>query len=394
MKKMMKKIIALALAMSFVGAVTAHTNIADYQKPGITANAADSKVTLSYANVELADSISLKFYAEAATLDAANIDSVVMNGPNGSITVEKADFKIAKGSYNVFTYPLYATQLGKDVAIQFKKGGTAVEMSDNKGTSFTTTVNAYCDAVLSDPSFSESELDATKSLKNLGIAAVNYFDDYDNPHDMSGDFLDSTYDLDNYAPSFYYPNERISLVLDSVFSIRLYLNSLTEASTATSIFFEDKAIKGSGIRYYFEASVCSPIYLGNGFTLTYKGKLYKASALSWCYRAINNENVNTQNMAKAIFEYYRYVYTYYEPEVVFDNHTYRFKFDVGETWQNAIDRFAELSVYGDMVIYTDNNSAGSKKYRVDFINYDNAKTPVKPDSMLENSHMYTLTEIN
>ncbi|SEH70036.1 hypothetical protein SAMN02910265_02220 [Ruminococcus flavefaciens] len=305
MNKFMKKAMAAACALAVVGGVPTAFGTEIFP-PALTASAAENEVTLTEAQVELASSITLDFYADKSSLAAASVDSVELSGPNGvkNISVD-ADSE-------VFSYDLYPTQLGEDVTIKFKNGDDIVKIAD-KGESFKYTVNDYCAAVEAGSStdYTDEAKNAAKSLKNLGIASDNYF----NNKDTAITFMDESYDLSSYAPDFGEDTTaKISLLLDSITKFRVYIDGLTVPESAdledsdgvTSIYSQN----GKNGKACFESTFLYPQFFSEVQTITYGSKTYKASALSYCFRALNSSDAKTQNIGKAAYEYYKYITAY------------------------------------------------------------------------------------
>ena len=137
MKKMMKKtlisVFALSVALNGIPV-------------SMTAEATGDIIDLVSANVALDDSISLRFYATKESVDAANIQSVTLTGPNDNITYTSYE---KKGNNYVFSYPLYATQLGEKVSIRFNGSDKAIEIdaATEDPYIYSYTVYDYCDYI-------------------------------------------------------------------------------------------------------------------------------------------------------------------------------------------------------------------------------------------------------
>ena len=304
MNKFMKKAMAAACAMAVVGGIPAAFGT-EFFPSALIASAAAGEVDLDGAAVELASSITLNFYASEESLDATGVDSVVISGPNGEFDTI-ASGATDDGNYIIYSYDLYATQLSEPVTIQFKKGDTVVNI-DGKGASYTYTVNQYCDAVEAG-SYTDEEKNAAKSLKNLGIASDNYFSN----KDTAVTFMDESYDLDAYAPEFA-TDAKISLVLDSALMFRVYIDGLAEDEAAELNYNGTKALSsmlGNNGKACFNSLDVIPSKLDEYQTITYNSKTYKASALSYCFRALKSSDVKTQNIGKAVYEYFEYVLAY------------------------------------------------------------------------------------
>ncbi|HOO05337.1 MAG TPA: hypothetical protein PLH83_02425 [Ruminococcus sp.] len=278
-------------------------------------------VTYSYASVTLEDSITLNFYADKPSLNALGVDSVTLTGPNGEKSY--ATFEEGGNDTYIFRYPLYATQLDEDVTIQYKKGEDIVQVrvyDEATNTlvpenSLSYNINTYCDEILEyeEGYYADEEINAVQSLKNLGIAAKNYFSDSTDEITFIG--TNYTTDKDaikaDYAPTFQSENDKVSVVLDSVFSIRYYIDGLTADSTATD---ENdtvlNAVKGKGGKYCFEKKIVSPTDMGSPYTITYNSQDYIASALSWSYRTIENDSNRIRNLSRALYQYFKYTEIY------------------------------------------------------------------------------------
>lgn len=261
-------------------------------------------VSVASANVTLDDSITLKFYATKASVAAAGIDSVTLTGPNDSIEVKSTSFKTDSSRKNyVFSYPLYATQLDEDVTIQFKFGETLVSINSYDHTDFSYSINDYCDYVISGDGYNDSTLNAVKSLKNLGIAADNYFDETTN----AITFLDSEYDLSSFAPKAD-ADVKFSLVLDSRLSARVYIPGLPYGIYDENMKY--KTVRGKDGINCFEVPSINPAELGNEHTIKYDDSAIKFTPLAFCYRAIANNSEKSTEIAKAIYEYYKYTKAY------------------------------------------------------------------------------------
>lgn len=304
MNKFMKKAMAAACALAVVGGVPAAFGTEIFP-PALTASAAENKVELTEAQVELNSSITLDFIATKISVDAAGVDNVVISGPNGDIDPTITD----DGTNYTYSYDLYATQLNEPVTIRFKKGDDIVKINDDKD-SYTYTVNEYCDFLITNGSDDDTK-NAAKSLKNLGIASDNYF----NNNDTAITFMDESYDLSSYAPDFGEDTTaKISLLLDSITKFRVYIDGLTVPESAdledsdgvTSIYSQN----GKNGKACFESTFLYPQFFSEVQTITYGSKTYKASALSYCFRALNSSDAKTQNIGKAAYEYYKYITAY------------------------------------------------------------------------------------
>ena len=274
-------------------------------------------VTYSYANVTLDDSVTLNFYADKPSLNALGVDSVTLTGPNGEKSY--TTFENGGNSCYIFRYPLYATQLDEDVTIQFKKGEDIVQVivydeEENAvvpKNSLSYNINTYCDEILEDEEgyYADEEINAVQSLKNLGIAADNYFDNTSTPIS----FLDSDYSaLSAFAPTFNSTQGKLSLVLDSKLSARLYIEGLTAGveSQAYDTFPTYTSIAGKDGKACFELANLDPTDLGGIYNIKYNDVTYDFSALSYCARAINSANPKAVDVAKAVYEYFKYIEAY------------------------------------------------------------------------------------
>ena len=358
-----------------VSAVSALALVAGALPTALAANAAGEKVTLSSVNVAIDDSISLRFYATKASVDAANVASVSLDGPNADPSVAKEAFESATISgtdYYVFTYPLYATQLDENVTIQFLDGSNAVVAIEDKGNSYSYNVNTYCDYVIADADdeFDEKTEKAVKSLKNLGIASDNYFDNTS----TAISFMEESYDGLSYCDPSFATDTKISLVLDSKLAARIYIDGLTaDSKTDANV----SAVKGNYEGYCFEAKSINPAQLGKAQTITYGGADYTFSALSYCARAISSENAKAVDAAKTVYEYYKYITEYAATKTVTVNGT-SFSYVEGMTWNElaaSLNKDLELGCAYGMVWYMDTQS-------VYYYNAENDIVSVAPDDVI------------
>ena len=269
-------------------------------------------ITMRGINVALKEDISLKFHTTQNSIDSTGVDSVTMTGPNGTLTVntpfeEEDDL----GQQYVFSYPLYANQLDEDVTIQFNKGSETVKIKGDhpadiyNGTdTFSYNVNTYCDTLINSKLHHRTK-DAVRALKNLGIAADNYFDGASMPLTIiRSDFSD----IDDAATTFSSEEAKLSLVLDSKLSSRIYINGLTAGEQSDD--GEYTAITGKDGKACFEIHHINPAKLEEFHSITYKGKTYSFSAVSYCSRALNSADPKTVALAKAAYEYAKYIRIY------------------------------------------------------------------------------------
>jgi len=272
----------------------------------------EKTVHLSNVSVALDDSITLKFYAPVERFDDAGVNKVTLSGPNATIDITSFG-KDDTGSYYVFSYLLYATQLDEDVTIQFKKGSNVVKIKSEHEIydEFSYKINDYCDYILQDTDdiFDIKTRKAAYSLQNLGLASENYFG---GTNEII--FLDDTDDVmseltDVYGADFTSDEAKLSLVLDSKLSARLYIDGLSEGDKSDDNAYT--AIAGLDGKACFELTNLDPTDLGGIYGIEYNGKTYSFSALSYCARAINNTtNPNAPVIAQAVYEYYKYVERY------------------------------------------------------------------------------------
>ena len=342
MNKIVKKAMAAALALTIVGGgIPALSGGIDIFKPAIVANAEVKKVALTNVSVDLDDSITLKFYATKESVDAAGVDSVTLTGSNDQINLTSFKTDVSGKNY-VFSYPLYANQLDENITIKFKKGtSTALIIAGgNNYTNYTYSINSYCDAVI-DTTVSDSTKNMVKSLKNLGIAADNYFDGTE----IGISFLDSDYDLSDFAPMAD-ADVKFSLVLDSKLSARVYIPDLPDSGKYDNY----SAIKGKGGKNCFEISNIKPTDLDEEYVFEYGSHLVLFKPLAFCYRAITNNSENSE-IAKAIYEYYEYAkaYEYDHPTIYVDcialPYRKTFKIERGMTWRELFVNNYDAQVY-------------------------------------------------
>lgn len=368
--KFMKKTLAAALALTLVsGAMPTVIGRNGLTKPAIVAHAEANKVSLTNVNVALDDSISLKYYATKDSVDSAVVTSVTLDGPNDDITIANTDFKsatIGGTDYYVFSYPLYATQLDENVTIQFLGTGNTVIAINNNGNSYSYKVNNYCDYVASNyNSLTQYEYNAVDALKKLGIAADNYFSDSQTTINLYGSFAL----LNNFTPSFDSAYGKLSLVLDSKLSARLYIDGLNAGEKSDDSAYT--AIAGKDGKACFEITNLAPTKLGDVNSINYKNTAYTFSALSYCARTYNSTNSKTANVAKAVYNYYTYVKDYSElvnsdhvvkvlskaePNKVFDER--RFAYESDTTWAQLaqkVNNSYKISISENNIVEFDGN---------------------------------------
>ena len=327
----------------------------------------EKTVNISNVNIALDDSITLRFYSPVESFDGSEVDKVILSGPNDPIEITSFE-KDATGAYYVFSYPLYATQLGKDVTIQFKNGSTVVKVKRESdiNKSFSYKVNDYCDYVLSDTNhiFDEKTVNAVKSLKNLGIAADNYFDGTS----TAITFLDSDYSsLEDFGERLKDEKAKFSLVLDSKLSVRTYIDGLTAGEQSQDDGYDDckvyTAISGKGDKACFEWANINPTDLDGLHYFMYKDDDYYLAPLFYCARAVyNNTNSKAVDVAKAVYEYNKYIEKYAniikireleEPDYLFA--AYEFSFTPGMTWSQLAEQDESL-LSDDKRVYLDYDS--------------------------------------
>ena len=391
MNKIVKKTLAAALALSLVGGgLPAITGGTDIFKSAIVAEAAGEKVALTNVNVALDDSITLKFYATKASVEAADVDSVTLTGPNGPINVTSftAD---ATDTYYVFSYPIYATELDENVNIQFKKSEDTVQIhhGDEDSASYSYKVNDYCDYVISDTNneFDEKTENAANSLKNLGIAAKNYFSD--STDEIT--FLDNDYSsLVDFGHDIAGIEAKFSLVLDSKLSARTYIDGLTvgEQSQAVGGLTVYTAISGKGDKACFELANINPTELDGTQILYYNEDYYYLNPLFYCARAINNNtNPKAVDVAKAVYEYNKYIEKYANIIKIWDFDSdnlfsaYEFSFTPGMTWSELAGQYENVLIIGSKV-GLDYDDAG--------YNYicDGNESAIEPSAVIDPSITY------
>jgi hypothetical protein len=89
-------------------------------------------------------------------------------------------------------------------------------------------------------------------------------------------------------------------VLDSKLSSRIYINGLTAGEQSDD--GEYTAIKGKDGKACFEIHHINPAKLEEFHSITYKGKTYSFSAVSYCSRALNSADPKTVALAKAAYD--------------------------------------------------------------------------------------------
>ena len=349
----------------------------------------EKTVQLSNVSVDLDDSITLKFYAPIEKFDDAGVNKVTLSGPNDTIDIT-AFVKDKTNSYYVFSYPLYATQLDEDVTIQFKKGSNVIKIKSEHEiyNEYSYKVNDYCDYVITDTDdrFDAKTEKAAKSLKNLGLAADNYFENKSNEIT----FLDSSYNLSAYAPQTE-DDVKFSLVLDSKFAARVYIPGLEDDAS----FEGFNAITGKDGKNCFEVSGLKPTDLGKTYYVEAGEYDARFTALSYCYRAINSTNTNTSNIAKAVYEYYKYIKKYTMNSTVTIKNTgskggsLDFNYQEDMTWEElaserySFAQYVEIKKGKYVGLFSINTGDGYLRYT-----YGEVDDYVRPNDVINKNYYY------
>lgn len=326
MEKIIKKTVASAMALALIGGGSASVGGAGLFAPALTANASngDGFIDVDYASVALDDSITIRFYVKNYTNYYGNEDynddifnEVIISGPNGrkvftepsmtnndvSEIYEDDSYKYIK--YDVYEYPVYANQLDKKVSISFKNEDTTVKVKvgDKITSRYSYSVNDYCDTIIDDNpgAYTTETILAAQSLRNLGLATDNYF----NNGSKTIEWLDSEYDLEDYAPGSG-DDVKYSLVLDSKLAARVYVPDLPADAVADDL----DTVLGKNGKYCFEKKGFAPTELDDFYYVFYNDYDFDFCPLSYCYRAIQSEDAKTVDMAKGIYEYFKYVCNY------------------------------------------------------------------------------------
>lgn len=319
MEKIIKKTVASAMALALIGGGSASVGGAGLFAPALTANAEknDGFVDLEFASVLLDDSITLRFFVKEYSNDNDSYNEVTISGPNGKKVVSGTDYAhVYSESYDnwdgsgyyrlvAYDYSVYANQLDKKVSISFKNVDTTVKVKvGEKITSrYSYSVNDYCNSIINDATgaYDVYTLNAACSLKNLGLATDNYF----NNGSKTIDWLGSEYDLEDYAPGSG-DDVKYSLVLDSKLAARVYVPDLPADAVADDL----DTVLGKNGKYCFEKKGFAPTELDEFYYVFYNDYDFDFCPLSYCYRAIQSEDAKTVDMAKGIYEYFKYVCDY------------------------------------------------------------------------------------
>ena len=141
------------------------------------------------------------------------------------------------------------------------------------------------------------------TVKLYGEVSYAYFNTPDSMPDVVSYFTVSDLEGPGYGANFTSNNATISLVLDSKTAARLYISDLTVGAEAEN---GKKAIEGKNGRACFEFTGITPLKYETQLELTYNGKTYRFTPLSWCCRAKNLYGGAPKNpvMANALIEYW------------------------------------------------------------------------------------------
>lgn len=177
--------------------------------------------------------------------------------------------------------------------LEFNNGENWAKLSE-----FTYSVNDYLKKV--DTTGNEALAELVETTKKYGEVTKAYFNGGDMP-----DVSDSSekYFVDDFKP-VKGSNDMISLVLNSKLAARLYVEDMTDASTASYNSEELGAILGKNGKYYFEVTDITPTQLANDIVIQYGEVQYKFKPLSWSYLVRNkNDNGKNKAMADILYQY-------------------------------------------------------------------------------------------
>ena len=299
MKKFLKRSAAaftLALALA-AGALPANVSTGGlFGDAGIVAYA-ETDVKISNASVTLGDDLALNFYVDG--VDGTTASDYTVNFTGACVDESSGlAYNADEGKYYATTH-VYAKDIDKNITATLCKDGETVDtLPDYSILQYLTAAESGAD---------EKTSALITATKDFGNASAEYF--YGTGSDYSDGFADYNPNVTDYATTFDSEAAKISLVLDSKTAARLYVKD--DATGEESTISSTKADYPS----YHEITGLLPQNLADEKTITVGGIDYTFSALSWCYRVLNNTEATEKNitMAKAIMAYYEAAKNYTTP---------------------------------------------------------------------------------
>ena len=277
------------------------------------------------------NSASLTFGGTLGLNYYVTLDDIVKNDPDayaeytiGGVTKRQlvSDTTVDSKGRNKFTCPVYATQMNDNINFKLYNGnGKQYNIQSSKGTNLTESgfnysVAAYCNAIISSSSNSKM-VKLAKATLDYGISAQLYFNYNASGLAVSSDVTAvkaSVFDQYKATVSGTKPTGvskvTMTVVFDSDNTLRVYYkydSGVDPYSYTYNINGKKATLKNNSNGYYVEVNNLAADKLSQTYQFTVKDKTtsytVNASALSYARGLASNSNVNTQNLAKALYLY-------------------------------------------------------------------------------------------
>ena len=328
MNKTLKRTMTVAIALSIIGcglpAFTGGTNIhksAFAADVGMEAKKVGDGVDLNYnkvkgASLTLDSDIGLNFYIYLTE----EVKKAVLSGPKGDISINENDFNVQEEGTVKLSYPINPLQLYDMISLKlYDAKNNQLDIFDSEDIKyfdgiFEYNANNYLCEVLDSPheyfdsDWSDYKIGICKDLAGTIRSYCDTTKEYFSKPDMERrDYNnDEIINTQNVVPSFSSHEATVSLVLDSKFAVRLYVDDLKSSDTAkygVKTLIPRKAWDG---RYYFEISGITPTKLCDQIVIKYNGNNYTFCPLSWAYRVVTTEYAPNKDvtMANQLYNYY------------------------------------------------------------------------------------------
>ena len=270
--------------------------------------AGETSPKIANASVTLNDAMGLNFYVD----NIASAEGYTVKLEGKCLENEQELALTQKGDKFFVTANVYAKDVNEKITATLYKGETAI------GNPLSYSVADYLSSASTSVTDKKS-LILIKATKAFGAAAADYF--YDGDHGFTAAYNDGLSeagmnDLQITAAAkaddfkLAAENAKVSLVLNSLTSVRLYVKDFAadqfdDSHDAKSIASSsDKA--EAGYPSYFEVKDLIPQNYGKTYTLTLNSTEYKFSPMTWANRVLSNGSASDKNvnMAKATTAFY------------------------------------------------------------------------------------------
>ncbi len=268
-------------------------------------------------SVSLDGTLGLNFYVHLTE----NADKAVLSGPNGDITISRDEFPslYARGSgYGELfrlTYPITSVQAQENVTLRLFDSGDnelSIIQSGNiknsyySSASVTSSVSSYLDNYRSQGDTETDKL--VSALGNYCKAAENYFKGANNT--IEGISSVSASNLKDATSSFATSNmnkAKLSLVLNSATSMRIYYPSTTTPSTVKCYADNDTVFNAVVKDGYIEIPNIPAHMLAAKFTVSVNNVSSIVYPLNYVKRVLNNTDLSDDDplvtVSKALYVY-------------------------------------------------------------------------------------------